>query len=159
MRGFTIIELMITLTILVILIGLAAPSLSDLVRDQRVKTATSDVHSALVYARSEAIKRNADVRVAPTGGDWGGGWQVQVAGGAVLKAQDALSGIKITQKDESNIGTITFRGDGRLLGAVADIVVKSSESASVTARCIRLDLGGRPSVKADPNKNPSDGCW
>jgi len=147
---------MTTLVILAILVSLAAPSLSDLVRDQRVKTATFDVYSSLIFARSEAIKRNANVDIVPTGGDWAGGWQVRVqSDSTVLKRQDSLAAMNIT----GPAGTITYQRDGRLDGVTAPtFLVKSSESNTITARCVQVDLAGRPNIKVDTNKDASDGC-
>lgn len=160
--GFTLIELMFSVVLLVILIALAAPSLRDIVRDQRVKTATFDVYASLVFARSEAIKRNANINIIPTGADWAGGWQVQVqTGGTVLKTQNVLNGLKImgsTGGAEVNVGTITYQRDGRLTATPPMIVVQSSESTSITARCVRLDVSGRPNVKVDTDKDPSNAC-
>jgi type IV fimbrial biogenesis protein FimT len=155
-RGFTIIELMVTVTIVAILLSIAAPSLGNLVRDQRVKTATFDVYSALTFARSEAIKRNADVQIVPVSGntEWASGWSIQVGGGT-LKAQDALSGLTISGPN----GAVTYQRDGRIAGAANEtFVLLSSESAAVTARCVRLDLSGRPNIKVDTNSNSADGC-
>jgi len=157
-RGFTIIELMIVITILAIFIMLAAPSMGNLVRDQRIKTATGDVYATLAFARSEALKRNTNVAVIPTSGDWAGGWHIEKTDdGTVLKNQDALEGISVTQADGSNIGTVTYRGDGRLTAAVPDIVLKWPGSTTVTVRCVRLNLSGLPNVKVDTN-SAVDGC-
>lgn len=153
-RGFTLIELMISITVLAILVSVAAPSLSSLVRDQRVKTATFDVYAGLAYARSEAIKRNATVDITPNGADWGGGWRIQ-SGGTALKNQDAFSKISIG----GPAGTVTYQRDGRISGIAAPMfVVKSAEDNTITARCVRVDLSGRPNIKVDTNKDPSDGC-
>lgn len=154
--GFTIIEIMTTLIVLAILVTIAAPSFVDLVRDQRVKTATYDVYASLAFARSEAIKRNADIDVAPLGADWADGWQVRVqSDGTVLKRQDPLPSMSITGLG----GALTYRRDGRIFGGAAPIlVVKSSESNAITARCVRIDLSGRPNIQVDTNKDASDGC-
>lgn len=154
--GFTIIELMTTLAVLAILITIAAPSLSDLVRDQRVKTATFDVYASVIFARSEAIKRNADVDLVPAGADWAAGWMVRVQSDAtVLTRQNPLPAMSIAGPG----GTITYRRDGRIFGGAAPLfVVKSAESNSITARCVRIDLGGRPNIIVDTNKDPTDGC-
>lgn len=154
--GFTIIELMATLAVLAILVSLAAPSLSNLVRDQRVKTATFDVYSSLAFARSEAIKRNEDVDLVPASTEWAAGWRVQVqSDSTVLKRQDPLPAMSIT----GPAGTLTYRRDGRLAGVAGPtFVVKSTENAAITARCVRIDLSGRPNIQVDTNKDSTDGC-
>jgi type IV fimbrial biogenesis protein FimT len=153
-RGFTLIEVIIAVTILTILLMLAVPSMTALVRDQRVKAATFDVFATFAFARSEAIKRNADVVITPNAIDWGSGWQVQV-GTTPLKAQPALSKISIS----GPAGVVAYQRDGRITGTTPpNFVVKSSDDSTITARCIRIDLSGRPIIKVDTNHNPVDGC-
>jgi type IV fimbrial biogenesis protein FimT len=153
--GFTIVELLITVTVLGILAAFALPEFSNFVRDQRVKTAISDVYASFIYARSEAIKRSANVDVIPNNtADWAAGWAVKDAGGTNLKVQDAISGVTIAGEG----GTITYRRDGRLSAAIATFVLSSPDSGSITARCLRIDPSGRPNIKVDTNGNPADGC-
>ncbi len=153
-RGFTLIEMLITITILAILLALALPSMLALIRDQRVKAATYDVYATFIFARSEAIKRNANVLITPNATDWGGGWRV-LAGTSSLKAQTAISKISIS----GPAGTVAYQRDGRISGTASpSFVVKSFDDNSITARCISIDLSGRPSIKVDTNHNPSDGC-
>ena len=156
--GFTIVELMIAVAVLAVLTAVAAPSLSSLVRDQRVKTATFDVYSNLTFARSEAIKRNASIDLAAvdtaTPPNWAAGWTVQVAG-ATLKTQDAIQGMTITGPDSP----VSYQREGRIAGATAPtFVLKAADSSTTTARCVRVDLSGRPNIKVDTNSNPADGC-
>jgi len=155
--GFTLIELMFTVVILAVLLSLGAPMLRNLVLDQRIKTVASDIHGSLIYARSEALKRNADISVVAAGAGWVAGWEVRL-GATVLKRQDALSDMTITATDQNGntVTTLTYRGDGRL-GSTATFLIRTSETA-VTARCVRLDVSGRPNVQIDTNKNPDDGC-
>ena len=156
-RGFTIIEMMIAVTVLAILSAVALPSLTNFVRDQRVKAATSDVFSSLIYARSEAIKRSADINIIPTNtANWATGWRVADAGGNNLRIQGAIPSVTITIS--GNPATIVYRRDGRLTAAVNPFVLSSPDSTSITARCVRLDPSGRPNVKVDSNGNPADGC-
>ena len=155
-RGFTLIEIMISIAILTILVMVAVPSMTDLIRDQRVKNATFDVYASLTFARSEAIKRGAAVDIVPTlAADWGSGWQVQVQlNNAPLKNQDAINGINIL----GPVGTISYQRDGRITPAAPTFVLKSSQSDAITARCVRVDLSGRPNIKVDTNHDPNDGC-
>src|SRR5215831_4013598 len=82
--GFTVVELVTAVAVLAIVTALAIPSLTNLILDTGLKTAAIDVYNTMVYARSEAIKRNATVDIIPTGGNWKNGWTVQV-GATVLK--------------------------------------------------------------------------
>lgn len=61
--GFTLIELMIVLAVLVIIITLAAPSFNDAMERRRLAGAGDEIFNAVNYARSEAIMRNTDVLI------------------------------------------------------------------------------------------------
>src|SRR5438270_13741674 len=76
-KGFTLVELMITLTIAGILTGLALPSFRDFIRTQRLKSASFDLVAGLTYDRSEALKRNFNIDVA-VNPNWQTGWKVKV---------------------------------------------------------------------------------
>lgn len=57
--GFSLVELLVTLSVLAILVGLSFPSFSALARDARVTAASSSLRAALFLTRSEAIKRGS----------------------------------------------------------------------------------------------------
>lgn len=62
-EGFTLIELIITLTIMGILTALAAPGMSNFIKDQRLSGQINDFVGDLNFARSEAIKRSANITI------------------------------------------------------------------------------------------------
>ena len=66
-RGFGLVETMITIGIALILLSIAAPDLGAVVKKNRVKTTAEDFVSAIVLARTEAIKRGAPVVMCRTG--------------------------------------------------------------------------------------------
>jgi len=84
-RGFTLIELMVTLAVAAILLTVGVPSMKDLILNNRLTAATNLFVSSINIARSEAIKqgRNATVCISTdlvscTGGTWNQGWLVWV---------------------------------------------------------------------------------
>ncbi|WP_428852470.1 GspH/FimT family pseudopilin [Imbroritus primus] len=79
-RGFTLIEIMITIVVLVIILAVAVPNLSDLLRRHRLWTQADSFASALSLARSAAISRNTCGAVIATDGDanWRQGWMAFV---------------------------------------------------------------------------------
>ena len=62
-RGFTLIELMIVVTLVAVLISLTAPSFSRMLARGKLEGAASELVTDLQYARSEAVARNAQVAI------------------------------------------------------------------------------------------------
>jgi type IV fimbrial biogenesis protein FimT len=142
LRGFTLTELMIVVTILGTLVVLALPNYTQFVRNQRVKTASFEIFSSLVQARSEAITRNASVTITPVSSNWANGWTVTDAGGAVLRRQDALVAVTV-----AGPASVVYNSSGRL-GSAAGSFELNATGTGITVRCITLDLSGRPVTKA-----------
>ena len=143
MAGFTVIELLVAVLILAILATIAAPNMTSFILGTRVRSAATEMYSTLIFARSEAIKRSANIDIVPIAA-WQGGWQVK-AGATILKQQDSFpSNISIV----GPAGTITYQRDGRLSGnATATFTVNAPGNASVKTKIVNVDLGGRALVK------------
>jgi len=138
-RGFSLIELMVVVAIAAIMAGIAVPSFKGFVSGQRVKTAASDFVMAAIFARSEAIKRNANVTITPaTGGasGWKDGWSVAV-GATQLSQQQAYSGLTLS----GPASAITYTGTGRLSAPVTTLAITGSDGST---RCVAFDLSGMP---------------
>ena len=81
--GFTILELMMTMAILVLIISMAMPSMTGFVQTNRLSGEVRGIVGATALARSEAISRRTRVAVLPripsspvVAADWNTGWQV-----------------------------------------------------------------------------------
>jgi type IV fimbrial biogenesis protein FimT len=137
-RGFTLVELLTVVVVVVIFAMIAVPSFSELIASQRVQMAAMDLFTSLLRARSEAIKQNTDVTLSPTG-TWNAGWAV-AAGGANIDTHAATSSVSI-----SDPGVVTYRNSGRIAGLTQP---KFSISATQTAtkKCVKVNLTGEPVV-------------
>lgn len=60
--GMTLIELMLSLSIVAISLGLAAPSFSLWMKNARIRTTAEAVQNSLQFSRTEAVRRNQVVR-------------------------------------------------------------------------------------------------
>lgn len=140
--GFTLIELMIGLVVLTILVGIAIPSYQGLIANQRVRATTTDLHSSLILARSEAIKRNKQVTVAPAASGWSSGWKITPVGGTALLDKVLAGGVGIVG---SGVGAaaFTFSASGRLT-ATGTFQIESNADATKLS-CLTLGIDGRVS--------------
>src|SRR6202158_653740 len=81
-RGFTLVELLATITVLVILSSIAAASFSSTVSNNRMYSAQNEFVASLQLPRSEPPRRGLPVMLSATapvtGNAFGGGWTVWV---------------------------------------------------------------------------------
>lgn len=138
-RGFTLIEMMVVVTIAAVMLGLGLPSFKSFIAGQRVKTAAADFASAAVYARSEAIKRNAEVGVVAAAGGWKDGWSVKT-GAITLSEQPAYPGLTLT----SAVTEIVYLSSGRLKEQALVSNLQITGEGGSPARCVSFDLSGMP---------------
>jgi type IV fimbrial biogenesis protein FimT len=62
-NGFTLLELMVTIAVASVLVGLAAPTFTDLIKSSQLTTTNNLVVTNLNFARSEAVKRSSKILV------------------------------------------------------------------------------------------------
>jgi type IV fimbrial biogenesis protein FimT len=124
MRGFTLIELMITIAVLAVLMMIAVPSFTDATLGAKLGSYANSLVASTHLARGEAIKSNRATTLCVStngtsctgGSEWKDGWIVLGWRGdppvqTVIQYQQALpSGLKITAKNGST--SIVFQPTG-----------------------------------------------
>ena len=158
-RGFSIVELMVVLSIASILLAIGVPSFSAMIQNQRLTTTVNDFFMTLNLARSEAIRRGARVDVAPADGtNWTQGWivfvdknnnqkadfgdQVIFSHGPVSKAMT----IKSAFTDSSKV-YLAYNGSGRTRTNASNQTPQIGTISFVLderVRRIKLNFLGRP---------------
>ncbi len=117
--GFTLIELVVTMAVLAIVVTIAAPSVQGIMQRSRLVSTTNDLVSALMTARSEAVKRGGAVTVCKTGNpdaaspscnagaNWSDGWIVFADDGVRGTVDGGDTMLKIQQPESANGPTVT----------------------------------------------------
>jgi type IV fimbrial biogenesis protein FimT len=142
--GFSLTELVVTVSVAAILMSVAVPSFNGVIANQRAKTLASSLYATLSKTRSEALALNGNVTLQPKAGNWGNGWQMLDANNNVLDDYTATSGITI-----AGPALITYRSSGRLpAGAVPMFQVSTSAGHTMTYQCVSVELSGRPYMSA-----------
>ena len=104
--GFTLVELMMAITVAAILLVIAVPSFRDAALGSRLSAVANNLLASVQLARSEAIKRNQTVTLCASingstcagSGDWEQGWIMLDAANNVISRQEVLpAGLKLVQ--------------------------------------------------------------
>lgn len=102
MRGFTLIELMVTLSILAVITLIATPSLASALENQKLKQAAIDIKVALQNARSQAVLTSSQqVVCTKTWSESADNCGATLKGYAQLSAKQKQQKIHVLELDES----------------------------------------------------------
>lgn len=167
-KGFTLVELSVTVAVVGVLASVALPSLAALLDHQRTSATLSSLAGHFQAARLEAIRHRTPVILCPTrdgaacaaGGDWSSGWLMFVDRGDLIpQAEDVLRMDLAPRTRELQIrGTagrslVRYLPDGRSAGSNATIAVCDRSGRRLGA--VVINNAGRPRIE----RNATDlGC-
>ena len=128
--GFTLLEVLITMTIIGILTAVAAPSFITFIKRDRLITNSNQLHSVFKFARSEAVKRDQKVSLKLTDSQW----QVQTE---IDSKQTMLNMFEITHNSISvGLEDINISSTGELSQSYQILVTDGDSSTSDFTLCI-----------------------
>lgn len=154
-RGFTLIELMVTVAIIAIAMMIAVPNMSAFQRNAELASTTNTLLASINTARSEAMKRGMNAMVRPIDtADWSKGWVVFVDVARDGDRTNPANIIVATQDALSNYFTVTgfnvsFNASGFATGSPANgtFVIKRNDLSGTEqtkeTRKVVVDLTGR----------------
>jgi type IV fimbrial biogenesis protein FimT len=143
-QGFTLIELVVVMAVVALLATVAAPSFANLIAGQRVRSLASEFHLALTQTRSEAIKRNVNVSLSATNGNWAAGWTIldpDNPTGTPLYTRTTRNASSVTVSATAT--TVEYTAAGRINASTSPSFVFSAANTS-EVRCVSVDPSGRP---------------
>ena len=173
--GFTLLELMLVVTIAGLLLGFGVPAMGNFFRNARITGAANDVMGGLHFTRSEAIKRRVPVTLCTSADPLNNnpvcdasalltGWVAFVdpnqngqrdAGDVVLLQREPMPGA-ITARSSANPFRVTYLMNGFALNVNAAQLVLCDERGNTptggelsSARGIRIAVTGRAGVTRD----------
>jgi len=137
--GFTLIELMVTIAVLSIIVGIAAPSISTQLANQRVKSTTATLANALKEAKVESILRRQNVTVIYTNTSTPKTIKLQ-AGGDDISTYNLSAKSTVTQTiTPSSVTSIVFQPNKKIANnATVVYTICDSGSNSETPKQVNL---------------------
>ena len=133
--GLTIVEIMITLAIAAVLLGIGLPAFNGFIEQRTLTTQVNGFLLSVQYSRSEATRQGSNVSMialdaSDDADEWGPGWCIAVgnpppancpaAGAATsLRRFDAMAPNTLTGEGAlDTVDRLTFNSRGLLVGAV-----------------------------------------
>jgi prepilin-type N-terminal cleavage/methylation domain-containing protein len=129
-RGFTLVELVITMMIITIVAGIAFPAIQKYAVQRRLKAAARDIIGDFANAKARAMSENVDYEIVINGNNT---YSIRPAGGAVLETKSPskfASDIQVSSNYPG--GVITFQTRGTSNAGRIELTNAQGSKATIT---------------------------
>jgi type IV fimbrial biogenesis protein FimT len=154
--GFTLVELMITLAVLVVLLAVAVPSLQEFTANNQLVATKSNFAAALALARTEAAKRGRTVVLqalgnGPAGNEFANGWEIAVdddGNGTVASTETRVrkNAVVLQKIKLGGQAVVSFRASGALAGNSALVYTLCRASGGTRGYTVTVTPSGATDV-------------
>ncbi|WP_020410263.1 GspH/FimT family pseudopilin [Hahella ganghwensis] len=161
-KGFTLVELMVTIVVLALVLTVGVPSFQSMIVSNSVTADRDILFNALIYARGEAVNRgemvtvckSSDLADCSTTTSWGNGWIVFIdedddgsvdTGETILRVGEALDA-SVSASTSPSVDRVTFTSRGQLSGSsTATTFTFSHSSGTSYDKSVGVSSTGRAS--------------
>lgn len=156
LRGFTLVELVITIAVAAVLVTIAVPSFQHIIASSKLTSTANSMVSALHVARMQAVKRNAEAQFCSNdssangsetlgtacGSNTGAVYVLAVAGSTAtpfaVRAQAAVQVVQGPQKLVGNVLPLEFDPQG-LAHSLGESVPYTGDIANICTSIMHSD--------------------
>src|SRR5690348_3752043 len=160
--GFTLIELLVTMVVAGVLVSLAVPNFKLTFQNNRLISQSNDLLGAMLYARSEAIELNTNVKICASSdgatcsstGNWAKGWITSYVDASsttqILRVEPVLSGNNtLTSTFGANI---VFQNNGSITATAAGTFNLCDSRGATYGRSLWVTVTGLARLSTTPGK-------
>lgn len=163
-RGFSLVELLVTIAVASIFIAVAIPGFHSIRQNNQAVTLSNNVSAGLVYARSEAIKRGRSVSICGAatsaqtacgnGNSWSEGWIIftDPNGSGAIDVGDEIVKVGKAPALGSTITApntvVTFSANGFVTAGSGDFSLTAPGCKGQHGRTVTISNTGRLSIQA-----------
>ncbi|MGB5438453.1 MAG: GspH/FimT family pseudopilin [Gammaproteobacteria bacterium] len=155
-KGFTLIELIVTMSVAIIVVTVGVPSFRDVVKNSRITAQTNEFLASVNVARSEAVKRGETMTLCPSEDgieceedevkktDWSLGLILLDASDTVVREWDPIAA---SSAFVANSGFLQYLGTGVLPDAAVNFSLEVYKCSGHQKRTVTISRQGHATVK------------
>lgn len=154
-QGFSLLELMITLTVAGILAVIAVPTMQTITTNRHADKLASELQLDIMYARNQALSIGKEVTIKPVAGSWDNGWIIEQDSDVIRQKGSAATPMakeagEITSSF-TNASPLTFDEKGRSKNAAnSNFTINVANCTGNRKRTLTLNTIGQLQTTSNP---------